>query len=133
MERSMGYRSTDDVLQRVQVATGEIYVSSFTCCLFERHKFPRHSSLSFLFLSICPSTLRFDRDSFLSSCIIAIAPREKLNLKLIDCRNEWYADCHDPLVLVSPSKVINAIQKKRLAREKRNESTENRRVRLSPD
>lgn len=130
----MGYRSTDVVLQRVQVATGEIYVSSFTCCFFESHKFPRHSFfLSFLFLSICPS-IRDSKDS--SSCIIAIAPREKLNLKLIDCRNELVRELsrssRTRLSLKIIIIIINAIQK-RLAWDKRDESTENGRVRLSLD
>lgn len=65
----------------------------------------RHSFLSFLF-SFSPSLSLDPWGQAHCSCIIAIAPREKLNLKLIDCRNEWYANCHTILSsLVSPSNV----------------------------
>lgn len=85
----------------------------------------RHSFFSFLF-SFSPSLSLDPWGQAHCSCIIAITPREKLNLKLIDCRNEWYANCHTILSsLVSPSNVIKRVSRleKKTGREYRESSS----------
>ena len=107
----MGYRSTDVVATRPGRDRRDLRLLSFTCVLVLFEGFDSSSTLFDIlffhsFFSFSPSLSLDPWGQAHCSCIIAIAPREKLNLKLIDCRNEWYANCHTILSsLVSPSNV----------------------------
>lgn len=127
----MGYRSTDVVATRPGRDRRDLRLLSFTCVLVLFEGFDSSSTLFDIlffhsFFSFSPSLSLDPWGQAHCSCIIAIAPREKLNLKLIDCRNEWYANCHTILSsLVSPSNVIKRVSRleKKTGREYRESSS----------